>query len=241
MSKSDPRFAANIPTLGGRESGSQLEYTTGTISNLTWDDSPTYPDPGNSVFFWGQPSGILNISKCVSDWREGPRAASTSTLAIMNIDQCFINTVGKSGDHADGIQWFLAAGAVSTVNITNTCFRIYDNAEAVATYGAGFVESDAIFWSDNSQGNLSFNNVLFWGGGGTGVGNEVQIHIDAGGAGLTTNISFINCYFVPSPGNTVDLTIIPNGGTLNVLAWTNVVQATIVNGVIIPGAAIPHP
>ena len=156
-----------------------------------------------------------------------------SNSGTLNVDQGFINCVARTPDHSDGLQTFSEGGS-GNVNITNTCFRSYTDAEALSIYGAGFIGSDSIDWSDLFQGTISLQNVLIWGGS-----RGVKIDADVG----TTHVSFDHVYFVPSPdGWTFFKTqIIPTGGTLIIDKWNEVRDATIVNGVIVPNALIPSP
>ncbi|WP_139372872.1 hypothetical protein [Nitrobacter vulgaris] len=77
-------------------------------------------------------------------------------------------------------------------------------------------------------------NVLIHGGG-----RGMAIYADTG----TTHISFENVFFVPSPDGWkfFDYDIRATGGTLIVDKWVNVRAATIVDGVIVPGASLPSP
>lgn len=225
MSWNDSRFAGN--TAGVAEQA----FTTGSFSNLDWNENPGYSD-GNQCCTWGGP-GNLTLSKCRVDWREGPRIAGDS--GTFTVDQCFISCVGTSTDHADGMQAY-DPGGNGNVTVTNTCFRSYSDNEAAAVYGSGFIGSDAFFWADSYQGTVTFNNVLVWGGA-----RGVSIYADTG----TTHVNFQNVYFVLGNGDSswefYNYDIKPTGGTLTVDNWTNVCAATIVNGVIVPGATLPSP
>lgn len=231
MSLFDPRFASNVT------GPSSTFYGTASISNLDFIEFPTYPS-GNQCFTWS--SGNLNVSKCRVDWREGPRIASTdgSSVSTLIVDQCFINCVGVTTDHADGMQAFAGTGVKGNVKVTNTCFRSYDDAEALAVYGSSFIASDAFFWADTSAGTVTFNNVLIWGGS-----RGVTINADPG---ATVHVNFNNVYFVPSaPGSfsgyNYSIQSTGSSGILIVDNWTNVFSATIAGNTIIPGAALPSP
>lgn len=228
MSLTDPRFASNTAGSSG------ATFFSGTQANKTWNDNPGYAS-GAQCFTWeGDGSDVFNMNQCTVDWREGPRIGAGATpTATMNIDQCFINCVGKTGDHADGIQAY-SPGGIGLINVTNTCMRSYSDTEAVSVYGAGFIGSDGFFWADSFQGTVSFTNVLIWGGA-----RGVSIYADVG----TTHVSFDTVYFVASPGgwSFFDYDIKPTGGSLVVDKWTNVRAATISGGVIIPGALLPSP
>lgn len=231
MSLSDARFASN--TAGVAEE----VVVSGTRLNKTWSDNPAYTD-GNQCMSWSGSvsTDILNMTKCVVDWREGPRIESDA--GTLNMDQCFINCVGKTSDHADGIQFFNIGGA-GIINITNTCFRSYTDAEAASVYGAGFIGSDAVFWADDFQGTINFVNCLFWGGA-----RGVSINADVG----VVHVSMNNCFFAMSPNqvpysnvNSYGYLIQPTGGTLVIDSWTNNFDATISGTTITPANLIPSP
>jgi hypothetical protein len=79
--------------------------------------------------------------------------------------------------------------------------------------------------------------VLIHGGGGRGI--AIYAH-----TGRTIRISFENVFLVPSPDGWTyyDYDIRgATGGTLIVDKWVNVRAATIVDGVIVPGASLPSP
>lgn len=234
MSFSDPRFASNTPAARVL-----ITATSGTTTNQTWEEYPTYPD-GVSAFEWGSTSGTYNLSLCNFDWREGIRI-SADNGAHLTVDQCFINTVGFDypplPDHADGLQGFSGSGGSrANFTITNTCFRSYSDAEAATVYGGLAIGSAGFFWADNMRGDITLDNVLFWGGG-----RGIDIYADTG----TTNLTFRNVYLASSPNGSPweghDYDIRATGGTLNILEWTNVKYATVVGGVIVPGASIPSP
>lgn len=222
MAWNDPRFTANTP-------GDSGPFQSGALVNNDWNETPTYPN-GDQCFTWnGDGADVLDMSLCRVDWREGPRVgAGTTPRARFNVDQCFINCVGMTGDHADGIQAYNPGGQ-ALLNITNTCFRSYSASEALSVYGAGFVASDALFWADGFQGEVRMTNVLIWGGRA-----GMQIYSDG-----TTSIAFDHVYFVPSPGGWDDFPYDMTPGIAT--KWTEVRAATIVNGVIIPGALLPPP
>jgi hypothetical protein len=227
LSMSDPRFASNTPGPGDFNTNQ-----SGTFVNCTWSENPTYTD-GNQVWQYGGPSN-LTISQCIIDWREGPRP--NGTVGTFLTDQCFISTVGKTGDHADGMQTFCGPAPGPTIKVTNTCFRSYDTAEAAATYGAGFIGSDAFFGDDGSSYTLIFDNVLILGGD-----RGVAVHADSG---TTIHVNWNKVYFVPTNVNSFNgfvIDFVKTPGTLIIDNWTNVYNATIVNGVIIPGSSIPSP
>lgn len=235
-SLSDPRFASN--TVGPADNFP----ANGIISNKTWNENPTYPDGNQNITWSGNTSSdVLTLSQCAVDWREGPRVAGLGGGAsALVLDQCFVNCIGFNGDHADAIQSFAGTGMRGNLTLTNTCLRSYGAAEAAALYApvadGSPVGSDGLFWADDSEGTIKFRNVLIWGGT-----RGVTATADAG----VVNIDFDSVYFASSPNNAAwegwAYSINAAGGTLNVTRWTNVFRATIVGGIIIPGASIPAP
>lgn len=208
---------------------------SGSYANKKWDQSPAYGS-GEPVFAWtGNGSDVLTIDKALIDAREGPRIAAGSTpMATLNINDSFINCVGKGQDHADGVQAYAPDG-VGRVNFLRTCFRSYSDAEAKAKYGSGFIGSCSFFWADSMAGEVNFEDVVFWGGG-----RGLAIYADAQG---DTTVSLKNVYFVAGPDGWTywPFDIRATGGKLTIKDWTNVCRATIVNGVLVPGAAISKP
>jgi hypothetical protein len=219
LSKTDPRFAANTNgSTGGTKSG--------TFTNQNFDNSPGYSN-GNQVFFTG---GTLNLNKCVIDWREGPRLGGNVT-----VDECFIHVIGFGQDHADGFQGYLAGNTNFTLK--NSCIRGHSDPEAQSIYGSVAIGTTGIFWADASSGSVTLQNVIIWGGA-----RGIAIYADSG---VTTRVSFDHVYFVPSPNGSgwpfYDYDIRGVGGTLVVDKWDEVRAATIVNGVLVPGALLPRP
>jgi hypothetical protein len=228
MSKFDSRFASN----SAGSAGATFSVDT-VLNNQTFDQSPAYSGNGDQCFRWL--SGSLAMNKCMVDWREGPRIAPIETNTF-TVDQSFINCVGKTGDHADGFQGIQPGGGVANFTMTNSCVRSYTDGEAAGIYGTDFIGSDAFFWADAIEGSITFDNCLFLGGT-----RPIAIFADGG----TTRISFNNVYIAPSPNGSAidayyDIRNI-NPGVLIVDRWTNVFAATIVGGVIVPGAALPSP
>lgn len=232
MSLNDPRFSENTAGVAGQI------VTTGSLSNKTWNENPGYAD-GDSALNWQGSSGAFTLSQCKFDWREGVRIAGDNGANLV-VDQCFINTVGFSTDHADGIQAYAGlGGAIVNVTLTNSCLRSYSDTEAQSIYGPSAIGSGGWFWADDMRGNVTFNNVLVWGGE-----RGVNIHVDSG----TVNIDFKDVFFASSPNGSPwsgddYLIYVPSGypGTLNVVRWENVRAATVVDGAIVQGALLPSP
>ena len=104
MSWDDSRFASNT-------AGSGSTVTNAIYDNKDWNDNPSYTS-GVPCFLWeGDGTDVLMMSECRVDFREGPRIGAGSTpRATLDVDQCFINCVGKTGDHADGLQAYSPGG-----------------------------------------------------------------------------------------------------------------------------------
>lgn len=225
LSSNDPRFASN--TAGSKTTVKSADY-----KNKTWNNNFA---SGDQCFVWaGDGNDVLNLSQCYINGREGPRiGAGSISRATLNINETFINCVGKGQDHADGIQAY-SPGGIALVNITKSCLRSYTDAEAKAKYGSGFIGSCGFFWADSMQGEVRMTDTVIWGGG-----RGVAIYADTG----ITRVSFENVFFVPSPDGWTgfDFDIRATGGKLIIDKWANVCEAAIVNGQLIPGKLIAKP
>lgn len=228
LSRSDLRFKNNKPGTTGA-------IKRGTLTNVTWDHSPGYRT-GEPCFIWeGDGSDVLTIDKALIDCREGPRiGAGSNHRATLNINDSFINCVGKGEDHADGVQAY-SPGGVALIDVRRTCFRSYSDNEARTKYGSGFIGSCGFFWADEMEGELRFEDVVIWGGG-----RGVAIYADKGG---DTRVSWENVFFVPGPDGWTywPLDVRGAGGKLTIDKWVNVRHAKIENGKIVPGKEIPRP
>ena len=151
-------------------------------------------------------------------------------MPTLNITDSFINCVGKGQDHADGAQAY-SPGGFAKVNVKRTCFRSYSGKEAAEKYGSGFIGSCGFFWADKMQGEVNFDEVVFWGGD-----RALAIYADAG----VTKVNARGLYFVGEYG-LWDFDIRATGGKLEIGDW-DVCYATIdANGNIVRGNAIPRP
>lgn len=229
----DSRYAANVagPDVGV---GNPITATT-TFTNKDWDGSPSFADGDECIRNYAEGTSVVTLEQCRTRWREGPRVAMASG-ATLNFNECFLSAIGNDPtDHADAIQCY---GTGGTVNLTNTCLRSYSDAEAKSLLGSQATGSDAFRWADFSSGSVNFTNVLVLGGG-----RGITINQDDS----VTNIAFENVYIV-SIGDgfagsgfykmRFDDTF---GGARTFSKWINVCSATIVDGVIVPGAPIPQP
>lgn len=151
--------------------------------------------------------------------QEGVRVGGDGAV---NIDSSYIEATGVGADHADCIQAYSPGGS-GTIHITNSTIRAHDTA---ATAG--------LFVADNWTGTITLDNVVFWGGP-----YGTRIYPDVGGDNY---LSFKNVYFVGPFGYgpfIVDADV--GGHTNHITCWENVRNATVVNGVLVPGSVIPCP
>jgi hypothetical protein len=229
LSPQDPRFKNNASWTNG-------VIKRGTFANKSWNDGPNY-GRGEPCFTWGgNGSDVLTLSQCLVDAREGPRigaGSSSNPMATLNINESFINCVGKGKDHADGVQAY-SPGGKGIINIKRTCLRNYSDKEARDKYGSGFIGSAGFFWADAMQGEVNFEDVVVWGGG-----RGVAIYADTG----ATRVSFKNVFFVPGPDGWTAWAydIRATGGKLAIDRWENVCEARIVDGKLVAGKPMPRP
>lgn len=132
----------------------------------------------------------------------------------INLNWVWVEAKGVSGDHADALQCY-GPGSTGVITVKNSTFRAYNN-DATAGY----------FAADNWKGSHRFENVLFWGGP-----FGLRINADGGTAAYLKNVYFVKDSFRWSPL----LIEVP------ILQWENVRWATIQNGQLVPGDAIPRP
>lgn len=160
-------------------------------------------------------SATLNNVRINSN--EGLRIGGSGNI---NINNSYIETTGLPGDHADGIQAY-SPGDSGNVTITNTTIVSHDQN---ATSG--------MFIADQYSGTFTFNNVVFEGGPfGLRIAND-STHDDY--------VSLSNVYFV-GPFMYDPLLFQEVTSKIHITEWNNVRYATIVNGVLVPGALIPAP
>lgn len=163
--------------------------------------------------------GDNEVSYCRVDTREAMRVTSTAV-----VNKCYLEATGlvEFDDHADTIQVFSEGQRDGAITVTNSHLVGHDTA-ATAVF----------FCADDWGGSLTFENVIFNGGPfGLKVNADPGCHID---------ISLTNCYFV-GPFVSASHAIADVGtGTHKIVAWDNVCEATIENGVLVPGAAIAAP
>jgi hypothetical protein len=164
-----------------------------------------------------QLDGSATLNDVRINSREGVRIGGSGTI---NISNSYIETTGLAGDHADGIQAY-DPGGTGNVTFTNTTIVSHDNN---ATAG--------LWIADQYSGTFSFNNVVFEGG-------PYGLRI-ADDAGRDDYVSLNNVYFV-GPFEYGAFLLQEVNANIHITAWNNVRYATIVNGVLVPGALIQPP
>jgi hypothetical protein len=163
-------------------------------------------------------SGDNTVDHCRINSREGFRVSGSGAFTISN---SYIESQGTSGDHADGLQAY-SPGNRGTLTIRNTTFHSH-NHDATA----------GIFIADNWTGTIDLQDVVFIGGP-----FGLRVHPDVGG---DNQVYLRNVYFV-GPFQYGALLFSDVGGHANhIMLWDNVRNATIVNGVLVPGSLIAPP
>lgn len=139
------------------------------------------------------------------------------------IESCYLESEGTGDDHADTIQAYAGpSGAVFDITVRNSHIRAHTTAAT-----AGF------FIADNCVGDVTCENVIFQGGP-----FGAKFHADIGG---DINIWFKDIFFV-GPFGTAPYTFLDyGGGEVVIHQWDNVRNATIVDGVLVPGSLISSP
>lgn len=139
------------------------------------------------------------------------------------IQYAYVEAIGEPGGHADTIQVYSPGTRGKTINIRNTYVKGH-NTDATA----GF------FCSDDWGGAVNFENVVF-------DGAPYGCRVDAS-PGCRIELTFKNVYFIEGSFGFGDFIFQEVGtGTIAILEWDNVRYATVVDGVVVPGALIPQP
>jgi hypothetical protein len=190
-----------------------------TSSDVTLRDGATLSNAsitatGETASVVGDGSFGLNDVRINS--REGVRIGGSGNITINN---SYIETTGLAGDHADGIQAY-DPGGTGNVTITNTAIVSHDGN---ATAG--------MFVADSYSGTFTFDNVMFEGGP-----FGLRIASDAKDIYVALN----DVYFV-GPFDYAPFLFQETNSPIHITEWDNVRYATIVNGVLVPGALIPPP
>lgn len=176
----------------------------------------TIVDASDAVSVYFGSNGTVKDT-CIQS-REGIRVAGGGEVVI---DGCYIELNGIGDDHADGLQTY-APGKRGVIKVRNSTFKCGMNAAT-----AGF------FVADNWTGTIDFDGVVFCGGP-----YGARIHPDTGGDNI---LRFKDVFFV-GPFKYDAMRMEGAGGHKNrIELWENVCEATIVNGALVPGKAIPKP
>jgi hypothetical protein len=188
-----------------------------TVQNGATLSSKSITDTGHTAsIILG--SGGATVRTCRVNSRESLRVGASGTF---NIDNCYLEATGQGDDHADTVQHY-SPGSRGTVRVTNTSIVAHNTAAT-----AGF------FVADNWTGTFELTNVVIQGGP-----YGCRIHPDTGGDNI---IRFRNVFFV-GPFGYGPYLFGNYGGHRNIFeVWENVCWATIQNGVLVPGKAIPKP
>ncbi|WP_416193595.1 Ig-like domain-containing protein [Nitrobacter sp. TKz-YC01] len=202
LSWNDPMFS------GVTSSGSVTLKDGGTVSNKSITDS------GSVASVVG--NGSFTVDGVRINSAEGVRIGGSGDIVINN---SYIETTGKPGDHADGIQAY-APGSTGNVTITNTTI-VSHNSNATA----------GMFIADDYNGTFTFNNVVFQGG-------PFGLRLNADDKDLS--VALKDVYFV-GPFQYDPILFQEVNADINITQWDNVRYATIVNGELVPGALISPP
>lgn len=159
--------------------------------------------------------GSATIDTCRVNSREGVRVGGPGLVSITN---CYLEATGIGADHADVIQAY-APNSTGTIMIRTTAIAAHpQNATA------------GLWIADGYQATVDLKDVVFIGGP-----YGFRAHPDGG----DNFISLENVYFV-GPFAFGAIYLGDTAGHHNVIVkWINVRNATIVNGVLVPGTAIP--
>jgi hypothetical protein len=150
--------------------------------------------------------------------REGIRIGGSGNFLI---DGCYIEVNGTGDDHADGVQAY-APGSKGVIKGRNSLIKC---GQGQAT--AGF------FVADNWTGDVDLEGFVFRGGP-----FGLRLHADKGG---DINVSLKDVFFVEPFKYQPFYFLNYGGGKVVIKKWENVREATIVNGVLVPGALIQRP
>lgn len=163
-------------------------------------------------------NGNNTITRVRIDSQEAVRIDGSGTFLF---DSCYLEATGQPGDHADVIQCY-SPGDGGLVTVRNTCIVAHTQDAT-----AGF------FCADNWIGEFHFENTVFSGGP-----YGLKIHADVGG---DQHVYLKDVYFVGPFGANGWGFVNYGGGVVIVEQWDNVREATIVDGVLVPGDLIPAP
>jgi hypothetical protein len=204
-----------------------LTFNDSMFSGVTNSGSVTLSSGGSlsnkSITVNGPAASVQCNGACTLDHvrvnsAEAVRVGGSGTVSINN---SYLEALGSGADHADVIQAY-SPGSRGTISVTNSSIVAHNTA---ATAG--------LFVADNWTGNINLNNVVFNGGP-----YGLRVHPDVGGDNI---ITANNVYFV-GPFGYGAILMSDVGGHKNIVTqWNNVRNATIVNGVLVPGSLMSCP
>ena len=155
--------------------------------------------------------------------RVNSRECVRITGGTLRVDQCYLEAKALAGvgDHADVLQAY-SPGDVGHVILSNSFVKAY-NIDATGGY----------FTADSWSGDITVFNTIFNGGP-----YGLIVYVDPG---CHVNISLEDVFFVGPFANGQYAIAGIGGGTYTITKWTGVKNATIVDGVLVPGTSIPSP
>jgi hypothetical protein len=185
-------------------------------SNEDLDHTSIIEASGGSTIFC---AGGNEISLCRVDSRECVRI----TVGDVSINQCYLEATGEGEDHADTIQIYATGATGGTISLTNSMIVAH---QVAAT--AGFLAVDG--WS----GTINISNTIFQDG-------PIGLKVAADAPGGEIILSLDDVYFVDFTDNLPIQIQELNGGILTITQWSNVREASIVEGELVLGRLIPRP
>ena len=170
----------------------------------------------------GNPSITANgnnvIDTCRVRSREAYRVGGSGTF---DIRRSYLEANGSGDDHADTIQAY-SPGSRGTIIVRDSTIKL-----GMTAVNCG------LFVADNWTGTIDLQNVIF-----TGGLYGLRCHPDTGGDNI---IRLKDVFFVP-PFAYGPMMFTDVGGHKNIFElWENVRNATIENGILVPGSVIPKP
>jgi hypothetical protein len=216
---SDPECPGDIPLVYD-----DIRFDGNAVSNAL-RLSPGGAASKKSITQTGSVASIVTsdgatIRNCRISSRECVRIGGSGSFLI---DNCYLEALGVEPDHADVIQAY-SPGSRGTLKVSNT---------GIVTHGVA--ANVGLFIADNWTGTIDLENVAFVGGG---VNFGLRIHPDAGGDNI---IKLRNVFFIP-PFRYAPYLFGNVGHRKNIIElWENVRMATIENGKLALGPALPKP
>jgi hypothetical protein len=223
--KAVPPPSTSPPPDSGSSSDIPLSWDDSLFANAKTSSAATSLGSGSSRSDFtvtdssGNPGVTCNGSCTLTRGRVRAREGYRCQSGTQNLNYMYFEITGTGDDHADGVQCY-APGSSGVVTVKNTTFKL-----------AGAM--NAGYWSaDGWKGSHVFENVVFWGG-------NYGLRIPADGG---TSVKLKNVYFVKDSFRyNAFLFDTVNGKRISIDQWDNVRWATIQNGKLVLGDAIPRP